>query len=318
MKKGSIAKLCGIYTPAVTATLDFLQSEMQKRKKARQTAKPYRKNSITKITYNDIDTIMAVTFGTTPRYMGEIRQCYFNPEKREIIRPRRPGSWYFNANQLKTECAKLQIDISQKIDQIQRLYISTLTVAEVLSKDDSFITANIKSQIKQDIQALSSVLETNYGTQYWDVVLKYLPQCVSHPPAKDLVVLLPQCKIDFIDNWIRQLENISSPHNRKKRVSLEQMYSFLQDFSEELFALDKIQVTTTCAWEEVFCSFTRGEFPLIMLEYEFLFSAISEHKLRANDVILAYLVETQISHEYKEIFYDALADELNLDGNVAF
>jgi len=317
MRKGTITNLCGIYAPAVAATLSFLKSEMQEREEAWQRAKSYKKNSIKKITYNNIDEIMSFAFGPSLRYMDDIRRYYFNPEKSIEIRPLKSSSWDFKAGNLKEKFTKFQIDMPEKINEIQRLCISTLTVAEVLSKDNTYITANIKDEIRRDIKLLYSVLETNYGTQYWKVVFKYFLKCVDCPSVKDLIVLLPQCKSSFIDNWIRQLSNGPSSLYQRYRNALEEGRAFLKDYSKELLFLNNGQGSTPCTWEEVFYSFTVEEL-LHIKRYVYLFRAISKHKLRANDLNLAYLVETQLSDCEKELFYDELANEINFDGVIAW
>lgn len=318
MEKMSIEEICGNYALAVEATLDLLRLEQHKRDEEWRKAAPYRRNSIKRIEKGTIDRIMRYAFGPATRYMADIRRYYFNSEKGGKISPLKSSRWDFRVEQLINGCKDCQIDISEKINEIQRLVISTLTVAEVLSKDDSSITANIKDEVRKNINTACSGFEANYGTQYWKVTVKHLPKCANDPAVKDLMILLPQCNKKFIHNWLRQLEDFPSPLRRKERIAWEEFYSPLQDYSKELIALDKNQVTTPCVWEEVFYSLTIKEISCIISSYDFLFKAISEHKLRADDINLAYLVETQISDEYKEIFYDTLTDELKLDGNIAF
>ena len=316
----SAIELCGRYFPAVAATLEFLESEKQSRKKMLQESKQqkrYKRTPVEKIKYENIAEIMSCAFGPDPRYMDDIRRCYFGVKKFGKISPRRDSSWAFNAKLLEEECSKYGIDISTEIEKIQWLYISTLTVEKALNLENRFFTIDPKDEIRQNIQSLYSALETNYGPQYWKVVFKYFPKCVNCPAVKDLLILLPQCKSGFIDNWIRQLDNVSSSLHRRYKNALEERSSFLQNYSEELLSLANGQSTAPCTWEEVFYSLT-VEGLLQAKRHTYLFKAISEHKLRADDLRLAYLVETQLSYYEKELFYDELADEIHFDGVIAF
>lgn len=306
--------LYGKYTHAVATTLEFLLSEKAKRKKALQRAKPYKKHLYKSITYNDIDSIMSAAFGPSPRYMGDIRRCHLNPEKNKSIRPREDSSWNFNAKLLKDECMQYQIDISQKMDQILQLFFSTSTLEKVLDTDDDFVTANFKNLINQNIEKLEPVFEKSYGTQYWKITFRYLPKCAILPDIRSLMELLPQCKKKSIDNWKRQLENISSPLSRGKRCALENIFSILQDYSKELRAINK---STPCTWEEVKYTLTVEELFYATNNIS-LIQTISEHKLSADILDIAFGAITQLSSDQKDILRWDIIDELDLDYALAF
>ena len=239
-EKKSVNELCGHYFPAVAATLDFLQSEIRERKKTLQNPKRHRANKrkhITKITYEKVDYIMSYTFGPAPRYMGDIRRCYFSTKESDKIPKLSDSSWNFNAKALEDVCADYEIYNPEEIEKIQWSYISALTVEEVLKSEDGFLSTGIKKQVEQIIQSLKSTLAVSYGPLYWKVVFKYLSKCNLRPYVKSYMTSFPQCRIEFIDRWIENIEGSTPSLYSGLRCAIEDELSFLENFRQELLAI---------------------------------------------------------------------------------
>lgn len=327
-EKKSVNELCGHYFPAVAAALDFFQSEIQERKKTLRNPKQHKSSKrkhITKITYEKVDYIMSYAFGPSFRYMGDIRRCYFSTKESDKIPQRSDSSWNFNAKALEDLCADYEIYNPEEIEKIQWLYISALTVEEVIKSEDGFLSADIKKQVEQIMQSLKSILAVGYGPLYWKVVFKYLSKCNLRPYVKPYMASFPQCKIEFIDRWIKNIEDSTPSLYSGLRCAIEDGLSFLENYRKELLAIPPNEADKSGGnaldesgkWEEIiFYSLTIDELISADVTNKYLIKEISNHKLRPNDLRLIYLVETQFNNDSRRIFAEELSAELKLDYDI--